>query len=205
MKLEDPELLTAFPNAQALMQGSHVSGAPVEALLGYWIANRRPIVEAIEWSGTFLDIGCANGFLLICLQGWSEHKLIPYGIDADPASIEAARDLLPEYANQFAQVALENFIEPSEHSLPESFDYVFWCVWDGLDFNEPQCQTYAKNTFGAARAGGRVILGFFDTNRALVERQLEWLVERYGACTRIIRLDVVFAWWDCAVRADRSD
>jgi SAM-dependent methyltransferase len=201
MKLE----LQDLPNLHTLLKGSHVSGAPSKDLLEYWIANRRPIAGAIRSDGTFLDIGCANGFLLVCLQRWSEYTLTPYGIDTDPEGIAAARDLLPEFKNHFAQVALERFQMPAHFGFPESFDFVFWCVWDGLDFTEPQAQVYAKNAFGAARAGGRVILGFYDTDRALVERQLEWLIHRYGACTQILRLDVVFAWWDCAVRADTTN
>jgi hypothetical protein len=30
----------------------------------YWEAIRRPIAECVGRSGTFLDIGCANGYLL---------------------------------------------------------------------------------------------------------------------------------------------
>ena len=32
-----------------------------------WIAYRKPIVDCIEKSGSFLDIGCANGYLLECI------------------------------------------------------------------------------------------------------------------------------------------
>ena len=33
-----------------------------------WERSRRPVAEAIERDGTFLDVGCANGFLMECVQ-----------------------------------------------------------------------------------------------------------------------------------------
>jgi SAM-dependent methyltransferase len=50
----------------------------------YWIKARKPIVECIETSGAFLDIGCANGYLLECLMKWGKslsRELIPHGLD----------------------------------------------------------------------------------------------------------------------------
>ena len=192
--------LQDLPNLRVLLEGSHVHSDNLEKLLEYWVQNRKPIVQAIQQSGTFLDIGCANGFLLVCLIRWSQHQITPYGIDVEEHSIQAARDLLPEHADHFAQVALEKFLVPSNFGFPEVFDYVYWCVWDGLDFNEPSNQTYAENAFNAARAGGRVILGFYDTDHESVKRQLEWLVGRFGAYTQMLKPDVVFAWWDCELR-----
>src|SRR5512136_1680353 len=45
-----------------------------------WTRLRIPIAECIETPGTFLDIGCANGFLLECLLDWAAKK----GIQVDP-------------------------------------------------------------------------------------------------------------------------
>ena len=194
--------LENLPNLRALLEGSHVHSDNLEKLLEYWIQNRQPIVQAICQAGRFLDIGCANGFLLVCLMRWNDFQITPYGIDIDEHSIEAARVLLPEYPNHFVQVPLEHFFVPSNFGFPEDFDYVYWCVWDGLDFHEPLCQTFAENAFGAARAGGRVILGFYDTDHECVKRQLEWLVDRFGTYSAILKLDVVFAWWDCGLRVE---
>ncbi len=194
MKLEMQELMNAFPNVKTLIEGSHVVGSNVEELLEHWIENRRPICSAIEKPGTFLDIGCANGFLLACLQLWSEHQITPYGVDIDAGSLEMARALLPEYANHFAQCSLEHLPTRTKLGLLGFFDTVYWNVWDGLDFNEPLYQTYAENAFAAARA--RIILGFYDTDHEFVKRQLEWLVGRFGAFTEKLEPGVVFVWWD---------
>jgi SAM-dependent methyltransferase len=196
MKLESQKLMLTFPNFKALIEGSHVTGGDPHGLLEHWIEHRQPICGAIEKLGTLLDIGCANGFLLACLQLWSEHQITPYGIDVDAGSLEMARVLLPEYASHFAQCSLEQLPTRASLGLPTRFDYVYWNVWDGLDFNEPQYQTYAENAFAAARDGGRLILGFYDTDHEFIKRQLEWLVKNFGAFTGKLEPGVVFVWWD---------
>jgi SAM-dependent methyltransferase len=200
MKPEAQELMNAFPNVKSLIEGSHVSGSDLSGLLEHWIQNRKPICGAIEKSGTLLDIGCANGFLLACLQLWSEYQITPYGVDVDAGSLEMARDLLPEYASHFAQLPLGELSTCASFGLPTRFDYVYWNVWDGLDFNEPLYQTYAENAFAAARDGGRLILGFYDTDHDAVSRQIEWLVGRFGTYSKRLKLDTEFAWWDCEPR-----
>jgi SAM-dependent methyltransferase len=194
MKLEAEVLMQAFPHFKTLIEGSHVSGSDPQSLLEHWIENRKPIINAIDTSGTLLDIGCANGFLLACLQFWSQRQITPYGIDIDASSLEVARDLLPEYANHFAKLSLEQLPTRASLGLPAKFDFVYWNVWDGLDFVETLYQTYAVNAFAAARA--RVILGFYDTDHECVKRQLEWLVKRFGAFTEKLEPGVVFVWWD---------
>jgi hypothetical protein len=42
--------------------------------LASWERGRRPIMAAIERDGTFLDIGCANGFLMESIRAWAARK-----------------------------------------------------------------------------------------------------------------------------------
>jgi hypothetical protein len=49
-----------------------------------WRLEREPILEGIDRSGSLLDIGCANGYLLECLVSWGRERhveLEPYGLD----------------------------------------------------------------------------------------------------------------------------
>jgi hypothetical protein len=49
-----------------------------------WRGERSPILRAIPRSGTLLDVGCANGYLLESLMSWgSESGLTPtpYGVE----------------------------------------------------------------------------------------------------------------------------
>jgi hypothetical protein len=47
-----------------------------------WEVLRKPIAECLTTSGTLLDIGCANGYLLECIQAWTQGRnlqIIPIG------------------------------------------------------------------------------------------------------------------------------
>src|SRR5205085_2007884 len=78
---------------------------------------RRPIVEAIDHGGTFLDIGCANGYLLESIVRWSSHAIEPYGVDFAPQLVELARRRLPQWSDRiFLGDALT-------WQPPRSFDY----------------------------------------------------------------------------------
>jgi SAM-dependent methyltransferase len=66
-----------------------------------WELLRRPIAEAVDRSGSFLDIGCANGYLLACLLEWSAERgiaLEPHGLDMSAPLAGMARARLPEHA-----------------------------------------------------------------------------------------------------------
>jgi SAM-dependent methyltransferase len=83
-----------------------------------WEAARRPVVEAIEREGTFLDVGCANGLLLESVAEWSPFAVEPYGIDFAPGLVELARSRLPEWADRIWLADVRSW-EP-----PFRFDFV---------------------------------------------------------------------------------
>ena len=69
-----------------------------------WRRERGLILEAVDKDGDFLDVGCANGYLVQCLSEWAREKgitLIPYGVDQGTRLIELARKRLPQYASHF--------------------------------------------------------------------------------------------------------
>lgn len=109
--LEDTYLGAADPPA-----GSGKSGG-VEA----WELARNVIIEAVHRSGTFLDIGCANGLLMESMVPWAAargHLLEPYGLDLSGALAEVARVRLPRWSDRiFAGNAMT--WEP-----PRRFDFV---------------------------------------------------------------------------------
>jgi SAM-dependent methyltransferase len=86
-----------------------------------WTRLRIPVSECIDASGTFLDIGCANGFLLECLLNWTRRKGIriePYGLDYSEKLAALARQRLKSFSkNIFVGNAWS--WEP-----PMRFDYV---------------------------------------------------------------------------------
>jgi SAM-dependent methyltransferase len=83
-----------------------------------WEAARRPIVDAIDRDGSFLDVGCANGYLLESIVRWSPHSVEPYGLDFAPRLVELARSRVPQWADR---IYLGNALE---WEPPRRFDFV---------------------------------------------------------------------------------
>ncbi len=65
-----------------------------------WEFARSHVGDAINRDGSFLDIGCANGYLLECLPGWTPYELDRYGLDIAPELVNLARRRLPELADR---------------------------------------------------------------------------------------------------------
>jgi hypothetical protein len=65
-----------------------------------WEVARRPITEAIDRDGTFLDVGCANGLLMESVAEWTSFEIEPYGLDFAPGLVSLARKRLPLWADR---------------------------------------------------------------------------------------------------------
>ena len=74
----------------ARLTSGYLSGDNPRAQSGFagtqthWTQARSLIADAVDRDGAFLDIGCANGFLLECLVEWVSQKwrrIEPYGLD----------------------------------------------------------------------------------------------------------------------------
>jgi hypothetical protein len=69
-----------------------------------WRQEREPILNAIDRSGSLIDVGCANGYLVESLVAWGRERGIdiePYGVDYSPALVDAARRRLPHWSDRF--------------------------------------------------------------------------------------------------------
>lgn len=65
-----------------------------------WKRSRSLIADAIDRDGTFLDVGCANGYLMESLPGWTTYNVEPYGLDLSPELVALARERLPRWADR---------------------------------------------------------------------------------------------------------
>lgn len=82
---------------------------------------RRPIADCITRDGTFLDIGCANGYLLECILRWTRERgllIDPFGLDFSEKLVALAQARLPQYADH---IFLGN---AWEWSPPRKFNFV---------------------------------------------------------------------------------
>ena len=86
-----------------------------------WDACRIPIADCVISDGAFLDIGCANGYLLECLLEWTGARGLavePWGLDVSAKLVELAKRRCPEWA--------ANMISGNAFwwNPPRRFDYV---------------------------------------------------------------------------------
>jgi 2-polyprenyl-3-methyl-5-hydroxy-6-metoxy-1,4-benzoquinol methylase len=85
-----------------------------------WIECRKPIADCIDKSGSLLDIGCSNGYLLECLVKWSAEKglkVLPYGIDLSEKLIAAAKSRLTDYTNNLAVGSGTKWVSPIKYDF----------------------------------------------------------------------------------------
>ena len=91
---------------RARLTAAYLSGGNPRAQSGHsgdqdhWTQARGLIADSVDRDGAFLDIGCANGFLLECLFDWVSakgYRIEPYGLDFSPELIELARQRLPQW------------------------------------------------------------------------------------------------------------
>jgi len=97
-----------------------------------WEQERSLVLAPVDEDGDFLDVGCANGYLLQCLVEWAERKgvaLTPYGVDEGAALVELARQRLPRHSSRFWVANAWDWIPPRKFRyvytlydcVPESF------------------------------------------------------------------------------------
>jgi len=68
-----------------------------------WRQARELVLDPIDHDGTFLDMGCANGHLMECLERWGRERgraLSMYGLELNPTLAATARLRRPEWAHR---------------------------------------------------------------------------------------------------------
>ena len=89
-----------------VFENAYLSGGNPRAQSGFggdeerWGLARRPIADAIHHGGTFLDVGCASGYLMESVVSWARCRIEPYGVDFAPGLVELARRRLPHWADR---------------------------------------------------------------------------------------------------------
>src|SRR5258708_11864441 len=127
----------------------------------HWTQARSLIAEAINRDGAFLDIGCANGFLLECLVGWADekgHRVDPYGLDISAGLIELARKRLPQWADR---LFVGNAID---WDPPQRYEF----VRTGLEYvpQRRRADLIRRLLEQVVQPGGRLIIGTCNEGKA---------------------------------------
>lgn len=131
-----------------------------------WEWSRSHVADAVDRDGSFLDVGCANGYLMECLPRWTPFRVEPYGLEIAPELAELARSRLPQWADRiFAGNALT--WEP-----PHAFDF----VRTGLDYVPVHRRAeLCERLLGSCR---RLVVGVCNEHSS--ERTTEDALESWG-------------------------
>jgi SAM-dependent methyltransferase len=121
-----------------------------------WEDARGMIMEAVNRDGSFLDVGCASGHLMECVERWANAKGLrveAYGLDISPELANLARTRLPEMAHRI-YTGNAQYWEP-----PFQFDYVRTC----LEYvPRPLRESFVRRLMSdLVRPGGTLIVGSF--------------------------------------------
>ncbi len=154
-----------YLNADTPQGGSGYSGT-----IDDWTANHLHIVEAIDHDGTFLDVGCANGFLMECMVDWCAARGIsvePYGVDISPALVARARQRLPQWSDRIwvGDAAI--------WTPPQTFDTVHGLLFDTVETRGLGRRALVDHLLTFVSPGGRLVLSRYSptlTAREIVEQ-----------------------------------
>jgi hypothetical protein len=83
---------------------------------GAWRAKRQHLAVPMDEDGTWLDIGCANGHLLITLPTWAAERGVtvePHGLELLPRVAELARSLHPRLAGSIWTGSVMSWAPPT--------------------------------------------------------------------------------------------
>src|SRR5205085_11646863 len=131
-----------------------------------WEEAGSDVADAIERAGTFLDVGCASGYLMECIVRWSRHRVEPYGLEIASELAALARRRLPQWADRiFVGNALT-------WTSPRRFDF----VRTGLEYVPPPRRR--DLIAHLLEFCDRLIIGSF--NEEAEERTLEHAIESWG-------------------------
>ena len=145
--------------------------------------TRMMVLEAIHKSGTFLDVGCANGYLMESLHRWlAGSGLIVefYGLDISEGLLNLARQRLPHWRHRF-RLGNALYWTPVE---PHDMVYLSGLECVPLGRQKDLVEHLLDDAVGS---GGRLILGPATeerNSRALEEQLCAWGHAPSGYCEK---------------------
>lgn len=178
-----PEDQAYYARGRELLEAAYLAGGDPRRQSGFsgndakWEWLRRPITRAFHKDGTFLDIGCANGYLMECARRWAAddgRAIEPYGLEVIPSLAELARRRLPLWADRIHTGNVMAW-DP-----PRGYDFVRSELGYVPDHRRPDLVSRLLDRF--VLPGGRLIMcsyGSTTSDRA-VARPVAGLLTKWG-------------------------
>lgn len=134
------------PRAQSGHSGSEL----------HYFHSHAMLIDVINKDGSFIDVGCANGYLLESLERWVNslgyYSVTWYGLDISDGLINLAKQRLPDWSDQF-------FVGNAVDWIPDK-KYDFVCVKE-LSYAVPEKQQHFFEHLieNYVSPSGRLIIG----------------------------------------------
>lgn len=144
-----------------VLEPAYLRGTTPQAGSGFggdaarWRTRRGMIVDGVHRSGTFLDLGCANGLLMESVHEWAAERgfaIEPYGVDLAPGLVDLARRRLPRWADR---IEVGNAIEYDPGRL---FTFVH-VLLDAVP--RARRADLVRHTFTLVAPGGRLLVSHY--------------------------------------------
>ncbi len=138
-----------------------------------WAYGRSLICDAMQRDGSFLDVGCANGYLMESVERWAAvrgRRIEPYGLDISPELADLARRRLPRWADRIHTGNVLHW-QPARR-----FDF----VRTGMEYVPPRrgCELVQRLLDEFLVEGGRLIIGTYpgdtDGPDSLEQELTDW-------------------------------
>jgi pimeloyl-ACP methyl ester carboxylesterase len=169
-----------FENNERFMTENYVTAGNPRAQSGHggdearYRYTRMMVLEAIHRDGAFLDVGCANGYLMQSLHHWLQGSGLSvafYGLDFSPELLALARTRLPQWHDRF-------FLGNALYWTPET-PYDFVCIAElGYVPRDRQGGLFEHLFKDYVKPGGRLILG--PSSELRDQREMEAQVCAWG-------------------------
>ena len=133
---------------------------------GTWRSKRQHLSVAMDADGDWLDVGCANGHLLVTLPRWAAEREVTiraHGLELIPSLADRARSLHPDLADRIWTGSVMTW-QP-----PRRFDYVTAIADAVPPLRLPALVSRLRSVFVAP--GGRLIVSTY-TERGATPRPL---------------------------------
>ena len=117
------------------------------------------VLEAVDKSGTFLDIGSANGYLIECLDNWSKNSCVQvefFGLEISKELTELSKKRVPRLKDNFFNGNVFTWQPPFK------FDFVYTMIIPDLpDYLHEKLIRLLFSDY--VKPSGRLILGEYKT------------------------------------------
>lgn len=144
---------------------SLLKGCSFHGSFDNWKKRKQFIAKCITREGSFLDVGCGNGFLLRCLQEWSEFSIIPYGIDINEDFLSQVQDVFPSSQDNFANINSKDMYLVKEKGLPLAYDYIFFSnIWNNVGEDTKSIEVL-RSLQSFVKPNGKLLVGFYHQDK----------------------------------------